>query len=1058
MATLALADGPADEWNGKIEQFQVNRLPVRATYMPWQTQEQARTSDEPLSAAALPLDGTWKFNYVEKPADRPTDFYKPDFSVSNWDDIQVPGNWEPQGFGKAIYTNVTYPWTGVENPTPPAVPQKYNPVGSYRRTFTVDENWKADHDVILHFAGVQAGFYVWINGEYVGYSEDSFTPKEFDVTDKVKPGENTIAVQVWRWPDGAWMEDQDFIRLSGIVRTVYLLSRPKVRLQDFEIHTNLDGNYENANLTIDATVENHTGASADGYTLTAQLYDAQGAPVDGTALSAPVSFNAQGQGTVQLKAPVTKPAKWSAEIPNLYRITLALKGPDGKVAEWMGNDVGFRRVEIKDGLLLVNGQRLLMKGANRHETSPDTGHHVSRELMVKDITEMKRMNINTVRTSHYPNEPYWYELCNRYGIYVIDETNLETHGVRKDYPASKPEWLPACIDRLQSMIERDKNQPSVIIWSLGNEAGKGKTFTEMQKWVHQRDKSRPVHYEGDENASDILSHMYFPPTQLPWLARYQDGRPYIYCEFAHMMGNSGGNFFKYMDAFDEYPELQGGCIWDYVDQSLWTPIPGGEGKYLGYGGDWGDNPNDKDFCANGLLTALREWQPESFEVKYQYQDAKFTPVDVINGCIAVKNRNQFKNLNAYRGRWALMQDGTEILSGDLSQSDLDVAPGATKLLQLPITKPVVQAGAEYWLNISLDLAEDTVWEKAGYQVCAAQFPVHFAQPGMPQARLKDLPAVTVDQAGSAIVASAGDFRAEFSKATGELTRLESAGQNLITSGPVPTFWRAPTDNDQRVGSMTEQQYWKDATYNQRVTTATARQLPNGAAEVQFGWKVGSGDQPSTVEITYTVYGSGDICAQMSVKPASGALPLLPQVGVTLNTPEGFEQVEYYGRGPEENYWDRKRGSQVGIYQTTVDDMMTTYILPQESGNRCDVRYLALRPADGPGLLISGMPLFEFSALHYTAEELEAKQHPYELEKTSATVVRLNFTQQGLGGDDSWSPRGKPHPEFTLPSSQPYEWSWRISPLKAGEDALAKSRLVYKDIPKPDAWESQMKDR
>jgi len=1060
-ATPALAQGPADEWNGKIEQFQVNRLPARATFMPRATEQEALTSDEPLSTAALSLDGTWKFKYVEKPADRPTDFYETGADLTTWDNIQVPGNWETQGFGKPIYINVTYPWTGVEKPTPPNPPQEFNAVGSYHRTFEVDEDWKADNDVILHFGGVLAAFYVWVNGEYVGYSEDSFTAKEFDVTDKLKPGENTIAVQVWRWPDSAWLEDQDFIRLSGIFRSVYLLSRPQVRVQDFEVKTDLTADYADAQLTVDVSVQNSTGEPVDGYSLTSQLFDAAGQPVPGTDVTVPVQFDADGTATLQLQSDLENPLKWSAEKPNLYRLAFALQGPDGTTPEWIGNDVGFRKVEIKDGLILINGQRLLMKGVNRHEASPDTGRHVSRELMIEDIGYMKRLNINTVRTSHYPNEPYWYELCNRYGLYVIDETNLETHGARQEIPRSKPEWLPACIDRLQSMVERDKNQPSIIIWSLGNEAGKGKTFTDMQAWVHARDASRPVHYEGDEKASDMLSHMYFPPTQLAHLARYHDARPFIYCEFAHMMGNSGGNFFKYTEAWDTYPELQGGCIWDFVDQNLWADIPGAGGQYLAYGGDWGDDPNDGNFSGNGILSADRQLRPAASEVFYQYQGAKFKVIDACAGIVAVTNNNLFTNLNEYVGRWHITEDGS--LLGDqqyIQPVELDIPPLETRLLRLPIPCQVAKPGAEYWLNLSLELPEDTIWGKRGYRIATAQFPIHFVQPGPSRADLQTLAPPKLDDTETSVVVSGKNFAVTFDKQTGTISSYEIDGKTLITSGPLPTFWRAVTDNDRRVGSMNEQQYWKDATENQRVTkVSTKLDKKNSNAEVAIVWKLGSNPATaSSASTTYTIYGSGDICVAMKVQPRSGALPLLPQVGMTFAMPSGFENVDYLGRGPTENYWDRKRGSHVDQWSTTVDEMFTPYLDPQEMGNRTDVRYAAIRGADNGGLLIAGMPLFEFSALHFTREELEVKKHPYELEKSPETIVRINFTQQGVGGDDSWSPRGKPHPEFTLPANRDYNFSFRLSSIANGENAAEKSRIIFKEIPKPDTWEAQMVER
>ena len=1053
-------DGPAGEWDNQIQKFEVNRLPAHATMMPWASREEALHGDAELSSAALSLDGTWNFKYVDKPADRPTDFYKPDVELSGWDKIQVPGNWETQGFGKAIYTNKEYPWTGVENPKPPHAPQKYNPVGSYRRTIDVPADWKGDNKVYLHFGGVQAAFYVWINGEYVGYSEDSYTAKDFDVTDNLKPGKNTIAVQVWRWPDGAWMEDQDFIRLSGIFRSVYLLARPKVHIQDFTIRTDLSGDYKDALLSYDVNIEGLAGQDAEKYTLTSELINSKGELVTGTKLSKAIPAGTTDTITLTNEAECRDPLKWSAEHPNLYTLVFGLTGPDGTSREWIANPVGFRKVEIKDGLILVNGQRLLIKGANRHETDPATGHYISHERMEQDAQIMKRLNINAVRTCHYPNDPYWYNVCNRYGIYVLDETNLETHGVRRQVPRGKPEWTAACVDRLKSMVERDKNQPSVIIWSLGNEAGKGENFKIMQKWAHEHDSTRPVHYEGDEDASDILSHMYWPPAVLPSVAE-NVGRPYIYCEYAHAMGNSLGNFYEFTEAFDKFPAIQGGFIWDFVDQALWKDVPAGKGsgKFLAYGGDWGDDPNNSNFCANGLINADRTLQPETAEVKFQYQDAKFTPVDARRGEIVIKNNNLFKNLNEYHGHWALMEDGTTVSAGNLSPDDLNIEPQHSSLLTIPIKQVTAKPGAEYWLNISLDQAEDTPWAKAGYPVSKAQFPVHFRHPKPEYVDPASMEKVDLQQSPDSVTASGKNFTLQFDKATGGIARYEVSGENLITSGPLPTFWRARTDNDRIIAERMERKdYWKTATAQQEITNVVTEKSGD-TAKVAFTWRLGSGTEVSTGDTTYTVYGSGDVVVAMSFQPGSPSLPLLPQIGYTLAMPAGFEQVNYYGRGPKENYWDRKKGSEVGVYSTTVDDMYTSYIVPQECGNRTDVRYAALRNANGRGLLLAGMPDFEFSALHYTAEDLDAAMHPYELDKDKSTFVRINWAMQGLGGDDSWSPRGLPHPEFTLPPTREYNWQFRLSPLSEDESALEKSRtLFFQALPKPDNWEAQMRDR
>ncbi len=611
------------EWDGTPNIFQVNRLPAHATLMPYEDVPQALKAEMYTSPNCLILNGTWKFNLVDKPALCPENFYENGYDISSWDNIEVPGSWQVQGFDYPIYTNSIFPWTGYEEPVPPKAPTVYNPVGSYKRTFTLPAGWE-QREVFLSLQGVESAFYVWINGQYTGYGEDSFTADEFNITDKVHSGENTIAIRVYRWCDGSWLEDQDFIRLSGIFRDVYLYSTPKIHIYDFTIATDFDNAYNNAELKIDATIQNYSSVPISGYSLTTSLYNANNQLILSTSPS-DIALDAEIEIIISQTHSVVNPYKWSAEKPYLYTLVFVLKNDQNIVIETESCKIGFREFEMKDNLMKLNGIPIVFKGINRHEMDPIRGRAVSYERMIQDISMMKQLNINAVRTCHYPNHPLWYDLCDEYGIYVLNETNLESHDIRYEpyyIPGSWSDWTEICVDRIRNMVERDKNHPSVLIWSLGNESGNGSNFEVMYNWVKQNDSTRLVHYQQQDDVSDMHSDMFRSVNWLHNEGLINKGKPVIFCEYALALGNSVGNLYKYWDEIDAFSNLQGGFLWGLLDQALWWPKPAGfgTGNYFAYGGDWGDNPNSKYFCANGILNPDRTFQPEAFEVKKIYQN------------------------------------------------------------------------------------------------------------------------------------------------------------------------------------------------------------------------------------------------------------------------------------------------------------------------------------------------------------------------------------------------------------------------------------------------------
>ncbi len=1027
-AGMLLAQTPHDWENVRV--LARNKEAAHATLMPYATVDEALKNDRTTSPYYHSLNGKWKFHWSPDPEQRPLSFFAPDFDISAWDEISVPANWETQGYGIPIYVNIVYPF----QKDPPRVtsepPQNYtvykhrNPVGSYVRTFQAPAAWEGRR-VFVTFDGVESAFYLWINGQRVGYSQDSRTPAEFDITTYLKPGDNTMAVEVYRFNDGSYLEDQDFWRMSGIYRDVYLWSANDLHVRDFTVRTLLDTLYENATLEVDAEISLLANAG-DAGTLELRLLNADGAPVFETATQ-PFERGSGETAQVSFRVPVKNPAKWNAETPALYQMLLVLKNDSGNTVEVIPARVGFRQVEIKNGQLLVNGKVITIKGVNRHEHDPSLGHYVNRASMVRDIELMKRNNINAVRTAHYPNAPLWYELADEYGLYLIDEANIESHGFGNtpdNQLTHDPAWREAHLQRVQRMVERDKNHPSIILWSLGNESGSGPNLDAATDWIHQHDPTRPVHYEGsssvgDGYATDINSWMYPKPHELEERAAKFPDKPFILCEYAHAMGNSVGNLQDYWDVFDRHPGMQGGFIWDWVDQGLWKINERGE-RFFAYGGDFGDFPNDGNFCINGLVMPDRRPSPALAEVKKVYQNIKATPVDSVSGRFRVENRNAFTNLNRYDAAWTLAENGKPVGGGSLGK--LNLAPGQAQEITVDLGSAPRIPGAEYILTVSFSLAEDASWAPKGHEVAWDQFVL----PGQsPDETLtpSDQQQATLSEASGSFTMSTPDVTARVDRNTGELVSYRVKNVEMLQQPMMPNTWRVPNDNQYRNGFVERYAVWRDAAEKRRVRSVTARQLDAHQVQVVAKMEMPKGKADYTV--TYTLHGDGAVDIHVAFKPLSDGLHALPRLGSKLAVPASFDQITWYGRGPQETYWDRKTGAKIGMYQNTVDQMVHPYIRPQQNGNRTDVRWLTVMNSDGMGFRIVGDPVLEFTVRPYSMEDLASASHPFALPRREFNQLLLDYKQMGVGGDDSWGARV--HEEYTIPA-RPYSYHLRFEPI------------------------------
>ena len=1033
--------------------FKENCMAAHSDHVTYKNEAEAVEQN---SSFRLSLDGIWKFHYAKNDAQTIPGFEAEDYNCRPWDDIRVPAHIQMEGYDIPQYANIQYPWDGREDVWRDAVPTDFNPVASYVKYFTLPEGF-VKNGLYISFQGVESGFALWLNGSYVGYSEDSFTPSEFDLTPYVKEGENKLALKVFKWTSSSWCEDQDFYRFSGIFRSVYLYTMPKVHVYDLKVQPVVAESLESADLVLDMEIcgkAETVEKSADDakmqnvsakITLTGSRDDskegAAGSVSENTIFSETISFQPNntsdtirftdtGAATVHFEQEVNHPNLWSAEHPELYTLTVELLDESGNCVEYISQNIGFRRFEMKDGIMTLNGKRIVFKGVNRHEFSSKTGRAVSKEEVLQDIITMKQNNINAIRTCHYPDASGIYELCDRYGLYMIAENNLESHGswdaashglVPKDtiVPGDNMDWEPMMLDRVNSCYQRDKNHPAILIWSVGNESYGGKVIFDMSEKFRALDPYRLVHYEGIfnyrryEGTSDMESQMYTSVENIKkFLAEHKE-KPFICCEYTHAMGNSCGAMHKYTDLTDTEPRYQGGFIWDYIDQSILKKDRYGQ-EFQAYGGDCGERPTDYNFSGNGICYGgERDASPKMQEVKFNYQNIS---VAFEEHSFTVVNKNLFADTSEYQCIVILQKNGTVVKK---QKMDTNVVPLSSGSYEIPF---VIPEDAEYAVTVSFVLREDTFWAKAGHEVAFGQKvykkEVKFAVPEKP---------LQVVRGKVNIGVKGDDFDCLFSLLNGGLVSYRYAGKEMIEKIPMPNFWRAPVDNDN--GSMAPGRYaqWKIASmYISHRNGGMFDNVPTTVEETEHSVTITyTYYMPTTpaakCQVAYTVFGDGTVETKLTYDPVEG-LPDMPEFGMMFKLNADYDNVEWYGYGPEETYADRRHGAKLGIYKNKAADNMAKYLVPQECGNKVGVRYAKVTDYKGRGLLFSGDEL-SFSALPYTPHELENAAHPYELPQVHYTVVRVALAQMGVGGDDSWG--AWVHPEYNIDVTKPLEFTFRF---------------------------------
>ncbi|MFW9923405.1 MAG: glycoside hydrolase family 2 TIM barrel-domain containing protein [Candidatus Thorarchaeota archaeon] len=1041
----------------------INREPAHATLMPFRDINEALKNHRTKSPFYKSLNGKWKFHFVNSPEERPIEFFLPEFDIHLWKEITVPSNWQLQGYDVPIYTNIKYPYSlSLKKKEIPKIDHSKNPVGSYRTDFLIPKDWK-DREIFLNFDGVSSAFYVWINGKFVGYSQDSMTPAEFNITSFLQEGKNTLAVEVYRWSDGSYLEDQDMWRLSGIFRDVYLFSTPKIHIRDFLIYSKFDRFFSTALLNIISKVKNFSDISVDTASIEVHLYDNEKEVATSPFIIESFSIDSNSETTLNLKTEVEQPKKWTAETPYLYDLIMVLRNFRGTILEVINTKIGFRDVEIKGSQLFINGKSIKLKGVNRHEFDENNGYAISTKLMEEDIKLMKQYNINAVRTSHYPNHPEFYDLCDKYGIYVLDECNLESHGLRNIIPKDDPKWTIACLDRMESMVERDKNHPSIFMWSLGNEAGIGSNFKKMKELTNNLDPTRKIHYEGDHHIeiADVFSTMYSTPAQLEeagelkktrpdWFAKkigpeyYQD-KPRVLCEYAHAMGNSLGNFQKYMDMFEKYDRCIGGFIWDFVDQGIKQKSSDGE-EYWAYGGDFGDKPNDKNFCINGIFLPNREPNPSAFEVKKVYQNIKVEAIDLLNYKFKIENKNIFRPLDFVEIIWEFTENGKTKQKGKLD--DLDIPPKQNIEIVLPIKSPKLSPKTEYHISFGFKLNQNEIWAKKGYLVAWDQFKVPFEVPNPNVIDINKIPEIELFEEKDSIKIKSKEFQLIFNKNHGLISSLTYKGKEYLVESIEPNFWRAPIDNDlglynnapKFLVDIVKHSFfrWKKANKKRKVKKININSISPSMIEITVLIRILQGKSP--LKITYKIYGTGEIIIENSFVPAKEMI----RFGTQTKLAAKYKQVKWFGRGPHETMLDRKSGAMVGVFSSSVEELIHNYVKPQENGNRSDIRWVSLTDDKGDGLLIStvGEHLINFSTWPYSMDDLENAKHIHELPKRDFITLNIDYDQRGVGGD--WPAIALTHDEFRLKKNNLYKYAFKIQPITKDEKDI--NRLLNYDLP------------
>ena len=1008
-----------DKWKNP-EINAVNRAPMHTNYFAYSSSEEAAKADKENSSNFMTLNGIWKFNWVKNADARPTDFYRTDYNDKGWGQMKVPGVWEMNGYGDPIYVNVGYAWRSQYKNNPPYVPIENNHVGSYRKEIIIPAEWSGK-EIFAHFGSVTSNMYLWVNGKYVGYSEDSKLEAEFNLTKYLKPGKNLIAFQVFRWCDGTYLEDQDFFRYSGVGRNCYLYSRNKKYIQDIRVTPDLDSNYTNGTLNVALNL-NGSG------TVELNLTDPAGKSV------ATAQVNGNGQKSVVMD--VNNPEKWTAETPNLYTLTATLKNGSNTL-EVIPVKVGFRKIELKGGQILVNGQPVLFKGADRHEMDPDGGYVVSRERMLQDILRMKQLNINAVRTCHYPDDNLWYDLCDQYGIYVVAEANIESHGMGygKETLAKNPSYKKAHMERNQRNVQRGYNHPSIIFWSLGNEAGYGPNFEQCYTWIKNEDKTRAVQYEqaGTNEFTDIFCPMYY---DYDACKKYSEGnidKPLIQCEYAHAMGNSQGGFKEYWDLIRKYPKYQGGFIWDFVDQSNHWKNKDGIDIY-GYGGDFNKyDASDNNFNDNGLISPDRRPNPHAHEVGYFYQSIWTTPGDLSKGEIKVYNENFFRDLSAYYMEWQLLANGEVMQTGVVQ--DLNVAPQQTATLKLNLNTEKICPCKELLLNVTYKLKAAETLMPAGSTVAYDQLTIRpytakaLELKNQKASNLDIVVPVIKDNDHNYLIVEGENFIIEFNKHNGYLSRYEADGMQLLNPGAqlTPNFWRAPTDNEYGAGLQHRYAVWKNPGLK---LTSLKQSIENEQAIVQAEYEMKA--VKGKLFLTYVINNEGAV--KVTQKMEAGKEEKVSDMfrfGMQMQMPENFNEVEYYGRGPVENYADRNHSTLIGKYRQTVAEQFYPYIRPQETGTKTDLRWWRVLNISGNGLQFVGDAPFSASALNYSIESLDDgvqkdQRHSPEVAKAPFTNLCIDKVQMGLGCVNSWGTL--PLEKYRVPY-QDYEFSFILTPVR-----------------------------
>ncbi len=1026
----------------------LGRLPARATMTSFPDETMALDGEREDSPWFRSLNGDWKFHFADKPADVPADdFHVAEFDDASWDSIDVPSNWEMRGYGIPIYTNAVYPFKVDQ----PRIDGSNNPVGRYRRSIEIPADWDG-RQIVLHFGGVSSAYFVWVNGTKVGYAEDARLPSEFDITRFVKPGKNTVAVQVYKWSDGSYLEDQDHWRMGGIHREVFLEARPIIGFENLSVRTLPVGDdYEDWSLQLRPVIRKSVSSETDTskWNIVAKLFDADGQQVecDPMTIAADSVINERRpqRDTVPFSlfgATVKGPRRWTSETPDLYRLVVSLIDEAGAVVDSTGVNVGFRSVKINQkGEFLVNGVSVKMIGVNRHDHSPENGKTVSREEMLKDVQLMKQFNFNAVRTSHYPNDPYFYDLCDKHGLYVMDEANLESHGL-PGYLSNDPKWAGSFLQRATRMVSRDMNHPSIVIWSLGNESGQGPNHAAMSAWIKDTDPTRPVHYEGascqpdhpdyipwfdkkrytedqryigsptDPLWVDMKSRMYPSARQLKLINDSDnENRPIVMCEYAHAMGNSLGNMTEYWDLIRSEPRLIGGYIWDWIDQGLYKQDDAGN-TFIAYGGDYGDKPNSSNFCLNGVINSDRTPKPGLYEHKHVVQPVNVTMENSESLSLEVENRYYFIDLSKLAGSWSLLANGVEVSSGSFDPVNADA--GQRVKLPVSLQKPDLQAGAEYVLQTRFVLAEDQSWAKAGHIVAANEFVLPWQKETQDAAVRSE--EVSVSEVDGFVTLSCDGCSYSFSEGDGTLRSIKKGERELLSSPMVPNFWRPITDNDRIGGKLDKRpsKKWRDAFSNAKLLKFDA--LP---PSVLAQYELAGVD--AKLSVRYLVDGKDGSLTVVQALMRGSDSPLMPRLGWQFSVDESLSDVSWYGRGPHESYWDRKQGMFLGAYQLKADELYYSYARPQENGNRSDCRSATFSMGDLK-LMAEGEPTFDFSVWPYSMNNIQEAGHTNELVSDGTYTVNLDYRQMGVGGDNSWSPKALPLEKYRL--TEP-EISWSV---------------------------------